>query len=92
MKPTRRLLARGLLAGLCAALAPHAFSADAYPSKAVSLVVPFAAGGSLDVTARIIADKLKESLGQPVLIINRPGAGSAVGARAVAAAQPDGYT
>lgn len=91
-KLTRRKLTHAALAGLFAAAAPHASSADAYPSKPVSLVVPFSAGGSLDVTARIIADKLKETLGQPVLIVNRPGAGSAVGARAVAAAQSDGYT
>ncbi|MCG2592913.1 tripartite tricarboxylate transporter substrate binding protein [Ramlibacter sp. XY19] len=89
MKFTRRWL----LAGLFAALSTQAFSQHAdFPNKPVSLVVPFAAGGGLDVTARIIADRLKEELGQPVLIINRPGAGSAVGARVVAAAPADGYT
>ena len=90
-RPTRRWLAKGLLAGLFAAFALQATAAE-YPDKPVTLVVPFAAGGSLDVTARIIADKLKDDLGQPVLVLNRPGAGSAVGARAVAAAPADGYT
>jgi tripartite-type tricarboxylate transporter receptor subunit TctC len=90
---TRRWLAKGLLAGVFAALSTQAFSQHTdFPTKPVSLVVPFAAGGGLDVTARIIADRLKEELGQPVLIVNRPGAGSAVGARLVAAAPADGYT
>ena len=89
--PTRRWLAKGLLAGLFALCASTQALAE-YPDKPIQLVVPFAAGGSLDVTARIIADKLKDLLGQPVIINNRPGAGSAVGARAVAGAAPDGYT
>ncbi|NML45063.1 tripartite tricarboxylate transporter substrate binding protein [Ramlibacter sp. G-1-2-2] len=92
-RPTRRWLGKGLLAGLFAAFAATSALAE-YPDKPIQLVVPFAAGGSLDVTARIIADRLKEKdlLGQPVIINNRPGAGSAVGARAVASAAPDGYT
>jgi tripartite-type tricarboxylate transporter receptor subunit TctC len=90
----RRRAVQRLLAGLCLALAgPAAFAADPpYPSRPITLVVPFAAGGSLDVTARIISEKLREVLGQPVLIANRPGAGSAVGARSVATAPADGYT
>jgi len=87
-----RRLAHGLLAGLVAALAFPAFAAGDYPQKAITVVVPFAAGGSLDVTARIIGEKLEKLLGQPVIVANRPGAGSSVGARAVAAAAPDGYT
>ena len=90
-QPRRRWFTRSLLAGLFAAFALHASAAE-YPDKPVTLVVPFAAGGSLDVTARILADKLKDLLGQPVIISNRPGAGSAVGAHAVAVAPPDGYT
>lgn len=92
-QPTRRWLAKGLLAGLFAALttAP-AFSQADFPQKPITLVVPFAAGGSLDVTARIIGERLEKLLGQPVLIANRPGAGSSVGARAVASAPADGYT
>ena len=91
-RPTRRRLNRCLVASLFAAFAgAQAFAAD-FPTKPVTLVVPFAAGGGLDVTARIIAERLKDELGQPVLILNRPGAGSSVGARAVAAAAPDGHT
>jgi len=65
---------------------------DDYPVKPIQLVVPFAAGGSLDITARIVGQKLKDHLGQPILVVNKPGAGSAVGARALASAPPDGYT
>jgi tripartite-type tricarboxylate transporter receptor subunit TctC len=89
----RRWFGKTLLAGLFAALAPLAFGATGdYPQKPVTLVVPFAAGGSLDVTARILGQKLEGLLGQPVVVANRPGAGSSVGARAVAAAPADGYT
>lgn len=75
-------------AGFQASLAAE----DDYPSKPIQLVVPFAAGGSLDITARIVGQKLKDYLGQPIVVVNKPGAGSAVGARAVASAPPDGYT
>jgi tripartite-type tricarboxylate transporter receptor subunit TctC len=89
----RRLrIAASLVCGWLAALAPQAFAQADFPTKPDTLVVPFAAGGGLDVTARIIAERLKDELGQPVVIQNRPGAGSAVGARAVAAAPPDGHT
>jgi tripartite-type tricarboxylate transporter receptor subunit TctC len=72
-------------------LAPPTF-AQGYPNQAVKLVVPFVAGGGVDVAARIIAPKLAEELGQPVVIENRGGAGGALGAAAVAQAAPDGYT
>ncbi len=90
----RRWATQVLMAGALSLLGAHAgHAADApYPSKPITLVVPFAAGGSLDVTARVIADKLKDLLGQAVVIANRPGAGSALGARAVATAPADGYT
>ena len=65
---------------------------DDYPAKPIQLVVPFAPGGSLDITARIVGQKLKDYLGQTIVIVNKPGAGSAVGARALASAPPDGYT
>lgn len=89
----RRRLAIGLI-GLLLASANLSLpvAAAEFPSKPVTLVVPFAAGGGLDVTARIIADRLKDELGQPVLILNRPGAGSSVGARVVASAPADGHT
>ncbi len=89
---TRRRLTQGLAAGLFTAFASlQAFAAD-FPTKPVTLVVPFAAGGGLDVTARIIAERLKDELGQAVVILNRPGAGSSVGARAVASSPADGHT
>lgn len=90
----RRALFRGTLAMLATAfgIAPALAQDAAYPSRPVSIVVPFAPGGSLDLTARILADRMKDVLGQPVLVVNRPGAGSSVGARSVGTSPPDGYT
>jgi tripartite-type tricarboxylate transporter receptor subunit TctC len=80
-----------LLAALsCAALAPAA--AQDYPSHTVTLVVPYPAGGGVDTVGRVIAAKLSTQLGQQVIVENRPGAGSVIGARTVAKAAPDGYT
>ncbi|WP_088150960.1 Bug family tripartite tricarboxylate transporter substrate binding protein [Inquilinus limosus] len=84
-----------LLAGLtaCVALpAGLAAAADAFPSRTVTLVVPFAAGGSTDLIARLIAEKMTEDLGQTVIVENKAGAGGNIGADAVAKADPDGYT
>lgn len=94
--PLRRLLCH-LSAGLLTAAVlsvPLSVPASAtdFPNKPITFVVPFAAGGSLDVLARMVGETLREGLGQPVLIANRPGAGSIVGARAVASAPADGYT
>ncbi|MEO6270418.1 MAG: tripartite tricarboxylate transporter substrate binding protein, partial [Lautropia sp.] len=90
----RRGVVRFLLAATVMALGPAPVLADdaAFPQKPVSIVVPFSAGGSLDLTARILAEHLTGTLGQRVLVVNRPGAGSSVGARSVASAAPDGYT
>ena len=63
-----------------------------YPSKPIRLVVPWAPGGTSDVPWRIIAPRLSEALGQPIVVENRPGAGSTLGAAVVAAVPPDGYT
>ena len=81
----------------CAALLcmQHAVAAETtptYPNKPIHLVVPFPAGGSADLVARIMAKPLGEKLGQPVVIDNKPGADGAIAAEAVAAAAPDGYT
>ena len=65
---------------------------DAYPNRPLRLIVPFPPGGSADILARAIGQKLAEGLGQPVVIDNRPGAGTAIGAEATAKAAPDGYT
>src|SRR5207247_2902047 len=77
-------------AGIVAFPAPA--SAQSYPSKPIRLVVPFPPGGSLDVVARAIGQKLTEAWGQPVIIDNRPGAGGNIGADLVAKSAPDGYT
>jgi tripartite-type tricarboxylate transporter receptor subunit TctC len=66
--------------------------AQAYPSHAVKIVVPFGVGGSADVYGRILAAKLSDALGQPFVVENRPGAGAVVGSDAVAKSAPDGYT
>jgi tripartite-type tricarboxylate transporter receptor subunit TctC len=86
---TRRSL---VLAGLGAALLPLAARADAYPSRPVTLVVPFPAGGSVDLIGRLYADALGKALGTSVIIENRDGAGGAIGSKRVARAAPDGYT
>jgi tripartite-type tricarboxylate transporter receptor subunit TctC len=65
---------------------------DAYPSKTITMIIPFPAGGSTDVIGRLVADGLRSVLGQSILVDNRGGAGGALGTAAVAKALPDGYT
>ncbi len=66
--------------------------AQSYPSRPIKMIVPFTAGSPVDVMGRLIADHLSGRLGQPVVIDNRPGAGTTLGTKAAAAAEPDGYT
>ena len=74
------------------AMAGAAFGADEWPARAITIVVPYGAGGGPDVTARVLADALSLRLGQPVVVENHPGAGGLVGVDYAAAAKPDGYT
>ena len=87
--PDRRALLACLAAG--AALAPRAFAATPWPSRAVRIVVPFAPGGGADSSARVLADLFSPRLGQGVIVENKPGAGSAIGVAAAAQAR-DGHT
>jgi tripartite-type tricarboxylate transporter receptor subunit TctC len=89
--PRRRFLY--LAAGAAALpIIPRIARAQTYPARPVTLVVPVAAGGGVDTAARILSEKLQEKLKQPVVVENRPGAGSMVGASFVAKATPDGHT
>ncbi len=76
----------------CLSACGAAIAADSYPSKPITLVVPFAYGGGNDLLARLVAEKMSRSLGQPVVVDNKAGAGGVIGSRFVAKSAPDGYT
>lgn len=90
LKHIALLLASSLATGLVAANA-HA-QTDGYPKKTITLIVPFAPGGTTDIVARIVADRMGKELGQAVVVENRGGGGGSIGATAVSRAEPDGYT
>ena len=87
----RARLARGLAVALCLAM-PVASLAQAWPSKPIRLIMPFPGSSSVDVVARLVAQKMSESLGQPVVVEPRPGANGMIGSDVVAKSAPDGYT
>ena len=91
MKQIYRTVALAM-AALCAIASVHAQQPATFPAKSIRLVVPQGAGGSSDNLARVIAHRLSEKWGQPVVVDNRPGAGGNIGAEIVAKAAPDGYT
>jgi tripartite-type tricarboxylate transporter receptor subunit TctC len=91
IRPSRRSVLAGT-AALAAALSLRRAQAAAYPERSITLIVPFAPGGSTDILARIVADHLQRSLGQPVMVENRSGASGNIGTAAVARAAADGYT
>lgn len=88
---TRRTVVSTLCAGLLVLCAP-ALAQEKYPTRSVTLMVGFAPGGGTDIIARLIAPKLSEALGQPVVVENRSGASGSIAASAVSRAAPDGYT
>ncbi len=83
---------RLLLAAIAAAVPARPFAQGRFPERAITLIVPFAPGGIADLTARAVAEQMARTLGQPVVVDNRPSAGSIVASQAVATARPDGHT
>jgi tripartite-type tricarboxylate transporter receptor subunit TctC len=91
MHISRRRISVGLAAASLG-LGSRLSWAQSFPSKALKIIVPFPAGGTTDVVARMVAQRMSESMGQPVVVENRGGAGGAIGADAVAKSAPDGHT
>jgi tripartite-type tricarboxylate transporter receptor subunit TctC len=89
---TRRKMMAGCAGSAIALAASSAQAQPAYPAKAINLVVPYPAGGTTDFLGRLVADQLKTGLGAIVIVENKPGAGTTLGASQVAKAHPDGYT
>jgi putative tricarboxylic transport membrane protein len=91
-KPRHRVAAGALLLVAVLGFGPQAYAADPYPTRAVTILTPFAAGSVTDAAARVLAAALQDQLGQTFIVENRPGAGGLLSASAVARAKNDGYT
>jgi tripartite-type tricarboxylate transporter receptor subunit TctC len=89
---TRRDAIAGITCGLSMLVASPLRAQAAYPNRIIKLVVPYPAGGTTDLLGRLIADRLKSALGATVIVENKPGAATSLGAEQVARAEPDGYT
>jgi tripartite-type tricarboxylate transporter receptor subunit TctC len=89
---TAMMLRCPLLLALLPAVVPAPVSAAGYPTRNIEIVVPYSPGGSTDLVARTVAQRLQERLGQPVVVINKPGASGTLGVMSVVRAEPDGYT
>src|SRR5258705_1351965 len=92
MTPTTRILVPVVLAMLAGDAAAAEDSSANFPNRPIRMIVPFPAGGPSDIVARLIGQKMSEDWGQPVVVENRPGGNTIIGAQAAAKAAPDGYT
>ncbi|MBN8964068.1 MAG: tripartite tricarboxylate transporter substrate binding protein, partial [Rhizobiales bacterium] len=92
MTLTRRLLAPCLLLTACAMTLADPATAQTYPTKPITMIVPYAAGGNVDISARVLQAAIGDTLGQPIIIENRPGGGGTIAGDYVARSAPDGYT
>src|SRR3954471_674376 len=92
MPSFRPLLGALLTMLMLGGAAPDAVAQTKYPNRPIRLIVPFAAGGGVDVVARLVGQKVGETIGQPILVESKPGAGGALAVNELMRAEPDGYT
>src|SRR6185436_8531807 len=83
---------RLVLGGIFSALLASTVNAQTYPSRPITAIIPFAGGSASDVVSRIMLERMSKSMGQPIIVENRPGAGGNSGTQAAARSAPDGYT